>query len=106
MKKFNLWKASITIHDGEFEYSNDVFIRGAESEEEAMKEAQRLAQATLSWGEGEDDKATPCEDRENSWEEKGGYRIVELESVRKIESVDELLSSLYVVDCNKLEVGS
>jgi hypothetical protein len=89
-----LWKARITTHDGENEYSDDIFIRGAKNEEEALKEARYQAQHWYG------DEAKPNTDfgDKDYWDEAGGYRIIELEGVRKIETWEELLQALYVVD--------
>ena len=35
-----IWKANLTVHDGEFEYNQDIYIEGAKTEEEAMSEAR------------------------------------------------------------------
>jgi hypothetical protein len=94
MSAINLWKAKITTHDGESEYTDDIFIRGAKTEEDAIKEAR--FQARHWYGEA----AEPYSDglREDCWEERGGYRIIELDGVQKINSLKELLQTLYIVD--------
>ena len=97
MELFPLWKATVNIHDGEFEYSDDLFIRGATTEEEALKEARYQAQHWMGAGE----EATPYDGfghNGDCWEEAGGYRIIELEGVRRIDTMEELLSALYVVE--------
>ena len=91
-----LWKAKIVTHDGENEYMDDIYIRGAKTEEEALKEARWQAQHWMDAGE----EATPNTDfgDKDCWDEAGGYRIIELQGVRRIETWEELLSALYVVD--------
>jgi len=93
-QKLNLWKARITTHDGESEYSDDVYIRGG-TEEEALKEARYQAQ---HWY-GEEAKPNTDFGHEDFWDEAGGYRIIQLEFVQKIETLEELLSSLHIIDC-------
>jgi hypothetical protein len=96
-----LWKATLTIHDGEFEYLDEIFIEGAKTQEDALAEARFQAQRWFSGDDG--DLATPATNwginTQDAWEDSNGYRIIELEGVRKIEGWLELLASLHVVDC-------
>jgi hypothetical protein len=91
----NLWKARITTHDGESEYSDDVFIRGG-TEEEALAEARYQAR---HWYGDADEEATPSYLGGDRWDEAGGYRIIELEFVQKVETLEELMSSLHIIEC-------
>jgi len=96
VENFPIWKARITTHDGENEYSDDIFIRGAKTEEEALKEARYQAQHW--YGYEDEEEATPSAYGEDCWDEAGGYRIIELEGVSRIDTLEELLATLYVVD--------
>ena len=98
MEIFPLWKATIVTHDGEFEYSDDIFIRGAKTMEEALKEARYQAQHWLSFEGDEDATPNTYYSDKDCWDEAGGYRIIELEGVREIKTLEELMSALHVAD--------
>lgn len=97
-----LWKARITTHDGESEYIDDIYIRGAKTEEDARKEA--VYQARHWYGEEE---AEPCitwgYNCQDVWDEPHGYRIIELESVQRIENLQALLDSLSVIEYKEIQ---
>jgi hypothetical protein len=99
----DFWKANIVIHDGEYEYLCDCFIRGAKTEEEARKEARYQAQHFIG-----DKEATPNTDfsQDNSYcNELNGYRLIELKGVRRIATFDELMENLFLVDYQEREVN-
>ena len=93
MKNWYLWKANLTVHDGEFEYNQDIYIEGAKTEEEAMSEARYQASIWFN----DEEPAEPYCEADDSWEERSGYRIISLQGVRRIEGWQELLSSVYPV---------
>jgi hypothetical protein len=100
----DFWKANIVIHDGEYEYLCDFFIRGAKTEEEAQKEARYQAQHFIG-----DEEATPNTDfgpDNNYWNELNGYRLIELKGVRRITTFDELMENLFIVDYQEREAKS
>ena len=88
-----IWKANLTVHDGEFEYNQDIYIEGAKTEEEAMSEARYQASIWFN----DEEPAEPYCEADDSWEERSGYRIISLQGVRRIEGWQELLSSVYPV---------
>ena len=91
--QFNLWKATVNDQDGENEYYDAIFIRGAKSRADAEKEARYQAQNYLC------ENCTPLpEYGDNYWREIDGHRVIELERVEQIDSMEALLKGLNVVD--------
>lgn len=91
--QFNLWKATVNVQDGDNEYYDVIFIRGAKSRADAEKEARHQAQNYLS------ENSTPVPQYgDNYWREVDGYRVIELERVERIDSLESLLKALTIVD--------
>ena len=91
----DFWKASVIIHDGENEYRDLIFIRGAANEIQAMAEARYQAS---HWWDVEDDKERNPVMPPDVWEEQHGYRTIELDYVSKIDTLEMLLETLSVID--------
>ena len=89
----DFWKAMLTEYDGENEYQGDIFIRGARTEEDAMKEARYQAEHWYPEGCTLEPNFGP-----EHWVENHGYRLLQLEGVWKIETLEELLRTLLIVD--------
>lgn len=100
----DFWMARITVYDGDSEYSDDIFIRGAATEEQAMNEARYWV--IRYWHEDEDLCIPEPGLGEDYWTEGGGgCRIIQLVSVRKITTFDELMENLFIVDYREREVN-
>jgi hypothetical protein len=87
----DFWKASIIVHDGENEYRDLIFISGAANGNQAMSEARFQAGHYFN----EEEQNTGHVD---SWQEQHGYRIIELNYVTKIDTLEQLFDSLTIVD--------
>lgn len=91
-----LWKATIEVRDGEYEYSDDIFIKGAATEEEARKEAEWQARHWF-----DDEEAKPVPETPGWFEEANGYRWIRQTRLTKITTLEELLASLFIVEAQK-----
>jgi hypothetical protein len=89
----DFWKAEVTEYDGENEYRTSMFIRGAATEEDALKEARYQAEHWYAEGCTLEPTLGP-----DHWQENQGYRLLQLEGIQKIGTLEELLLTLFVVD--------
>ena len=97
MEFADLWKAHVVVMDGEFEYGEDIFIRGAKDIDQATKEADSFARNY--WDEGEEMKETSMlPEGSGCYEEGHGYRLVKRQSVEQIRTLGELMDALCVID--------
>jgi len=87
-----LYLARMTIRDGEYEYLEESFIK-ANNLESAEAKATDYARSNF-----DDELATPVDYAPGWYEEVHGYRWIRVNSVREMDSLEEAIQTIGIIE--------
>ena len=94
LKGERLYKACLTIRDGEFEYLEETFVK-AKSIESATAKMADYARRNFD----DEELAKPVDDGSLGWyEEPHGWRWIKVSSIREMCSLEEAVKSIGIIE--------